>query len=97
MLHNYSKVLQELRKLFRFFVFSGQVATEPPKRQSNVHPNYSSEANEMTNDVQRDQSAPPPRREKTVGAHSLPSTTANTPTEPPFISFPVTKTPGTSM
>ncbi|XP_037648954.1 angiopoietin-related protein 6 [Sebastes umbrosus] len=67
------------------------VTTEPPKSQPNVHPNYSSEAGEMTNDVQRDQSALPPQQETTV----LPSTTtANTPTDPPFISFPVTKTPG---
>lgn len=71
--------------------------TEPPKSQSNVHPNYSSEAKEMTNDVQRDQSAPPPQQEKSEGVQSLPSTTANTPTDPPFISFPVTKTPGTYM
>uniref|UniRef100_A0A8D2ZRY1 Fibrinogen C-terminal domain-containing protein n=3 Tax=Scophthalmus maximus TaxID=52904 RepID=A0A8D2ZRY1_SCOMX len=48
----------------------------------------------MTNDVQRDQSAPPPQQEKSEGVQSLPSTTANTPTDPPFISFPVTKTPG---
>ncbi|XP_040917837.1 angiopoietin-related protein 6 isoform X2 [Toxotes jaculatrix] len=73
---------------------SSLVMTEPPKSQSNVHPNYSSEANEMTNDVQRDQSAPPLQQEKTRGVHSLPTTTANTPTDPPFISFPVTKTPG---
>ncbi len=72
-----------------------QVITEAPQSPSNVHPNYSSEANEMTNDVQRDQSAPPPQKDKTV--HSSPTTTANTPTDPPFISFPVTKTPGTSM
>ncbi|KAL7377888.1 hypothetical protein ABVT39_005759 [Epinephelus coioides] len=68
------------------------VTTEPPKTQSNVHPNYSSEANEMTNDVQRDQSALPPQQEKTLP--SLPNTTANTTTDPPYISFPVTKTPG---
>ena len=74
---------------------SPQVTTEPPKSPSSVHPNYSSEANEMTNDVQRDQSAPVPPHENTV--HSLPSTTASTPTDPPFISFPVTKTPGISL
>lgn len=51
----------------------------------------------MTNDVQRDQSALPPRQAKPVEANSLPNTTANTPTDPPFISFPVTKTPGTSV
>lgn len=79
-----------------FLCWSAQVTTEPPKSRPNVHPNYSSEANEMTNDVQRDQSAPPPRQEKTV--HSLPTAMAtNTPTAPPFISFPVTKTPGTSV
>ncbi|XP_023257190.1 angiopoietin-related protein 2-like isoform X2 [Seriola lalandi dorsalis] len=73
---------------------SSVVMTEPAKSHSNVHPNYSSEANEMTNDVQRDQSVPPQQQEKTGGVHSLPTTTANTPTEPPFISYPVTKTPG---
>lgn len=78
-----------------FLCWSGQVTTEPPQSQSNVHPNYSSEANKMTNDVQRDQSAPPLQQEKT--AHSLHTTTANTPTDPPFISFPITKTPGTSV
>uniref|UniRef100_A0A3Q3WJV6 Fibrinogen C-terminal domain-containing protein n=1 Tax=Mola mola TaxID=94237 RepID=A0A3Q3WJV6_MOLML len=48
--------------------------------------------NEMTNDVQRDQSAPPRQQDKT--AHYIPSTTAHTPTDSPFISFPVTKNPG---
>ncbi|KAM6966355.1 angiopoietin-related protein 6 [Tautogolabrus adspersus] len=71
---------------------SGQVTTEPPQSHTNMHPNYSSDANEMTNDVQRDQSAPPTQKENT--ANFIPSTTANTPTDPPFISFPVTKTPG---
>lgn len=69
--------------------------TEPPKGHSNAHPNYSSEANEMTNDVQRDQSASPPQQEE--AAHSLSTTMSNAPTDPPFISFPVTKTPGTSV
>ncbi|XP_059204851.1 angiopoietin-related protein 6 [Centropristis striata] len=68
------------------------VTTEPSKSQSNVHRNFSSEAREMTNDVQRDQSVLSPQQEK--NGLSLPSTTANTPTDPPFISFPVTKTPG---
>ena len=76
-----------------FLSWSDQVMTEPPKIQSNVHPNYSSEASEMTNDVQRDQSAPPPQQEKIERVHNLPST--NTPTAPPFISSPATKTPGT--
>uniref|UniRef100_A0A668AYU5 Fibrinogen C-terminal domain-containing protein n=1 Tax=Myripristis murdjan TaxID=586833 RepID=A0A668AYU5_9TELE len=43
------------------------VTTEPPRTQSNVQPNYSSEANEMTNDVQRDQSALPPQQDNTMG------------------------------
>ncbi|XP_047427775.1 angiopoietin-related protein 6 [Mugil cephalus] len=73
---------------------SSLVTTEPPKSQPNVHPNYSSEPNEMTNDVQRDQSAPPLREAKRVGTHSFPTTTTNTPTDLPVISFPVTKTPG---
>ncbi|KAF3846197.1 hypothetical protein F7725_003275 [Dissostichus mawsoni] len=68
------------------------VTSEPPKSQPNVDRNYSSEAKEITNDVQRDQSALPPQQDKTV--LSLNTTTANTPTDPSFISFPVTKTPG---
>ncbi|KAL3053563.1 hypothetical protein OYC64_005985 [Pagothenia borchgrevinki] len=68
------------------------VTSEPPKSQPNVDRNYSSEAKEITNDVQRDQSALPPQQENTV--LSLNTTTANTPTDPSFISFPVTKTPG---
>lgn len=78
-------------------LFCEQVTSEPPKSSSNVHPNYSSEAKEITNDVQRDQSAPPPKQGKAGGVPSLPTTTDNTPTGPPFISFPVTKTPGTPM
>lgn len=69
----------------------GQVTAEPPNSQSNVLPNDTTEAKEMTNDVQRDQSAP---SGKTEAAHVPPTTTANPPTDPPFISFPVTKTPG---
>ncbi|XP_033944260.1 angiopoietin-related protein 6 isoform X1 [Pseudochaenichthys georgianus] len=68
------------------------VTSEPPKSQPNVDRNYSSEAKEITNDVQRDQSALPPQQEKTVV--SLNTTTANIPTDPSFISSPVTKTPG---
>lgn len=73
---------------------SGQVAADPPKSQSNVHPNYSSDASKTTNDVQRDQSVPPQQQENTVGVHSPVATIATTPTDQPFISFPVTKTPG---
>lgn len=80
-----------------FVCWSTQVMTEPAKSHSGLHRNYSSEADQMTNDVQRDQSASPHQQEKAGGVHSLPATTANTPTEPPFISFPVTKTPGTSV
>ncbi|XP_040047447.2 angiopoietin-related protein 6 [Gasterosteus aculeatus] len=68
------------------------VATEPPKSQSIVHPNHSSDASKMANDVQRDQSALPLPQEKAVA--SLPASTAHSPTDPPFSSFPVTKTPG---
>ncbi|CAN9505580.1 unnamed protein product [Ophioblennius macclurei] len=73
---------------------SSLVLTEPPKIQPNVHNNYSSVANEMTNDVQRDQGALPSRQEKTRGVNYLQTTTTSPPTENPFISFPVTKTPG---
>lgn len=51
----------------------------------------------MTSDVQRDQSALPSQQDNTMGGNAFPTTTANTPTDPPFISFPVTKTPGTLL
>ncbi|KAM3863456.1 angiopoietin-related protein 6 [Diretmus argenteus] len=62
------------------------VTTEPSRTQSNAQPNYSSEANKMTNDVQRDQSAAQPQ--------PLPTATANIHMDPPLISIPVTKNPG---
>lgn len=80
-----------------FFLLSEQVVTEPPKSQSNVHLNYSSETNQMTNDVQRDQSALPLEQAQTGGGPFHPPTTTSSPTEPSFFSFPVTKTPGRSM
>ncbi|XP_034046090.1 angiopoietin-related protein 6 [Thalassophryne amazonica] len=70
------------------------VTTESSKKQSNARPNYTSDANVMTSNVQRDQSAAPPQQDKTAGVNSLPTATANTPTELPLISFPTTKTPG---
>ncbi|XP_005750019.1 angiopoietin-related protein 6 [Pundamilia nyererei] len=73
---------------------SPQVVTEPPKSQSNVHLNYSSETNQMTNDVQRDQSALPLEQAQTGGGPFHPPTTTSSPTDPSFFSFPVTKTPG---
>lgn len=72
-----------------------QVTTAAPKSPSNVHHSNGSEANEMSNDVQRDQGASPLQKEKT--AHDVTAAAANAPTEPPFLSFPVTKTPGTSV
>uniref|UniRef100_G3P5X8 Fibrinogen C-terminal domain-containing protein n=1 Tax=Gasterosteus aculeatus TaxID=69293 RepID=G3P5X8_GASAC len=62
------------------------VATEPPKSQSIVHPNHSSDASKMANDVQRDQSALPLPQEKAVA--SLPASTAHSPTDPPPLSGP---------
>lgn len=72
-----------------------QVPTERPKSHSNVHPNFSSEGSEMTNDVQRDQSASSPQQERT--APDISTTAASPPTDPPFISPPVTKTPGRTV
>ncbi|KAM6905649.1 angiopoietin-related protein 6 [Xenentodon cancila] len=68
--------------------------TEPPKSQSNLHHNYSSEVNEMTNDVQRDQSVSLAQQTKRGGMDSLSTTTIRTPTDVPFVSFPVTTSPG---
>lgn len=76
---------------------SVQVISQPPNTSKpNVYHNYSSEANEMDNDVQRDQSLPTiqHQQENTVAVGPLPTTATDPPTEPPFISFPVTKTPG---
>lgn len=94
----YKKGLRIFFGLFFFFFFlSEQVVTEPPKSQSNVHLNYSSETNQMTNDVQRDQSALPLEQAQTGGGPFHPPTTTNSPTDPSFFSFPVTKTPGRSI
>lgn len=76
---------------------SVQVISQPPNTSKpNVYHNYSSEVNEMDNDVQRDQSLPTiqHQQENTVAVGPLPTTATDPPTEPPFISFPVTKTPG---
>lgn len=74
---------------------SVQVISQPPHTpEPNVFHNYSS--NEMDNNVQRDQSLPAVQQqpENTVVAGPLPTSATDPPTEPPFISFPVTKTPG---
>lgn len=76
---------------------SVQVISQPAHTaKPNVYHNYSSEANQMANDVQRDQSLPAiqQQQENTMAAGPLPTTATHPPTEPPFISFPVTKTPG---
>ncbi|XP_037834460.1 angiopoietin-related protein 6 isoform X2 [Kryptolebias marmoratus] len=65
-----------------------QVMTDPTKSQLNEHHNYSSDANKMTNDVQRDQSAASPLQEKTGGV------SLGAPTNTPFVNLPVTKSPG---
>ncbi|CAL8273602.1 unnamed protein product [Lota lota] len=67
------------------------VTPEPERLQSQAQHNYSSEASETSNDVPRDQSAPPSQKNKLMGQAM---TTASTPTDHPFISFPITKTPG---
>ncbi|KAM4531022.1 angiopoietin-related protein 6 [Odontesthes bonariensis] len=73
---------------------SSPAMTEAPESRSNVHRNYSSEANKMTNEVQRDQSAPPLQQAKTGGVPSVPTITTSISTDAPFVSFPVTKSPG---
>lgn len=76
---------------------SVQVISETPHTpKPNAYHNYSSEANEMTNDVQRDQSLPALQQQQknTVAVGPLPTSVTAPPTEPPFISFPATKTPG---
>ncbi|XP_028311327.1 angiopoietin-related protein 6 [Gouania willdenowi] len=73
---------------------SSLVTTESTRIRSNVHPTYSSDANQMTNDVQRDQSAPLPQQEKPAGVNSLLTPTTSSPTDTPLVSFPVTKSPG---
>ncbi|KAL0992905.1 hypothetical protein UPYG_G00100780 [Umbra pygmaea] len=73
-----------------------QTSTEPCNIQSKTHLNESSESKEMANDVQRDQGASPlqtQKKEPLQGIKVLPATMADAPTDAPFISFPVTKTP----
>uniref|UniRef100_A0A3B3ZA82 Fibrinogen C-terminal domain-containing protein n=1 Tax=Periophthalmus magnuspinnatus TaxID=409849 RepID=A0A3B3ZA82_9GOBI len=72
-----------------------QCKNSPHTTVVSVYHNYSSDANEMTNDVQRDQSLPAAQQqENSMLVGPLPTTAADALTEPPFISFPVTKTPG---
>ncbi|XP_008414241.1 angiopoietin-related protein 6 [Poecilia reticulata] len=67
--------------------------TEPPKNRSNDHRNYSVKATILTNDVQRDQSAPLHQLQaETVG--DQPFSTISPPTELPLVGFPLTKSPG---
>ncbi|XP_007560436.1 angiopoietin-related protein 6 [Poecilia formosa] len=67
--------------------------TEPPKNRSNEHSNYSVKATVLTNDVQRDQSAPLHQLQaETVGDQSF--STISPPTELPLVGFPLTKSPG---
>ncbi|XP_037545028.1 angiopoietin-related protein 6 [Nematolebias whitei] len=67
---------------------SSQVMTDPASIQPNEHHNYSSEANKMISDVQRDQSAASAPQDKTGGD------SPHAPTNKPFVSFPVTNSPG---
>lgn len=65
--------------------------------QSSLLLNDSDKSKERANDVQRDQSAPPPDKsllgvQELFTASPLPS-----PTDSPFISYPVTKTPGKTL
>ncbi|KAM6957035.1 angiopoietin-related protein 6 [Aplochiton taeniatus] len=74
---------------------SAQVTSEPATTQPKVFLNDSTEGRDKANDIQRDQGAPARQEEKSAGLNALPTTMeANLPTDPPFISFPVTKTPG---
>lgn len=87
-------------KVFIYLCCIGQMTSEPLSIQSSGPLNDSSQSKEMANDVQRDQGAPPLQphveREPLQGTKVLPTTMADTPTDAPFISFPVTKTPGKS-
>ena len=74
-------------------VLFGQVTSPPSRPQLND----SSAPNQMTNNVQRDQGAPPLQKEQSQETNVLPTNMPSVPTEPPFISFPATKTPGTEL
>ncbi|XP_041856431.1 angiopoietin-related protein 6 isoform X2 [Melanotaenia boesemani] len=73
---------------------SSLALTKTPGSRTDVHHNNSSETNKISKDVQRDQSVFPSQQAKPREAPSLPSTTTSTSTDAPFISFPVTKSPG---
>uniref|UniRef100_A0A4W5RDZ6 Uncharacterized protein n=1 Tax=Hucho hucho TaxID=62062 RepID=A0A4W5RDZ6_9TELE len=81
MMSNQSQLIARLEKLCQ----ATKNTTPPPQ---------------MANDVQRDQGTPPlqpqEKREPLQGTKVLPTTMADTPTDAPFINFPVTKTQGKS-
>ncbi|XP_014059402.1 angiopoietin-related protein 2 [Salmo salar] len=101
MMSNQSQLIARLEKLCQATKNTTpppQMTSEPLSIQSSGPLNDSSQSKEMANDVQRDQGAPPLQphveREPLQGTKVLPTTMADTPTDAPFISFPVTKTPG---
>lgn len=64
------------------------------RSQSSIVQKESSEPKHEGRNIQRDQSAPLRQRETLQEVHGLLSTETHLPTAAPFISFPVTKTPG---
>ncbi|XP_071028112.1 angiopoietin-related protein 2-like [Oncorhynchus clarkii lewisi] len=101
MMSNQSQLIARLEKLCQATKNTTpppQMTSEPLSIQSSGRLNDSSQSKELANDVQRDQGAPPlqpqKEREPLQGSKVLPTNMADTPTDAPFISFPVTKTPG---
>uniref|UniRef100_A0A8C7F0W2 Fibrinogen C-terminal domain-containing protein n=1 Tax=Oncorhynchus kisutch TaxID=8019 RepID=A0A8C7F0W2_ONCKI len=94
MMSNQSQLIARLEKLSLTLTHEAKMTSEPLSIQSSGPLNDSSESKEMANDVQRDQGAPPlqphEEREPLQGTKVLPTNMADA----PFISFPVTKTPG---
>uniref|UniRef100_A0A4W5RTU8 Uncharacterized protein n=1 Tax=Hucho hucho TaxID=62062 RepID=A0A4W5RTU8_9TELE len=103
MMSNQSQLIARLEKLCQATKNTTpppQMTSEPLSIQSSGPLNDSSQSKEMANDVQRDQGTPPlqpqEKREPLQGTKVLPTTMADTPTDAPFINFPVTKTQGKS-
>ncbi|XP_067088612.1 angiopoietin-related protein 6 [Osmerus mordax] len=92
MMVNQSQLIAHLEKQFRTKDITPPLqVTSPPTRPQL---NDSSAPNQMTNNVQRDQGAPPLQKEQSQETNVLPTNMPSVSTEPTFISFPVTKTPG---
>lgn len=79
---------------YEFFFFSLQETTSLPVQQSSGLVNVNTEPKEVASNVQRDQSAPVHQEQIPVELLETLADLPSLPTDTPFISYHVTKSPG---